>query len=162
MNQELKKQNANNLDVDVSNIYDDLPEAEKVKGIVYQGKVYFLGTYFLSRSLAGNREPVNKAAYDICREWLQFFGTKTVNFNPKHLSTKLTTAVEIWAKNTGREIYSINDGDFIAAAILEGYNVKPIPCAAGNGQDLYTAIFNIKFNLKLGALTMAGLRGDCF
>ena len=68
---------------------------------------------------------------DICRDWLRAFGEKTKTIRPNWHSYGLKHVVERW-----RGTY-ISNGAFIAAALLEDYNITP------NGYGSLNAYFNL-------------------
>jgi len=63
--------------------------------------------------------PPNTREVDICRDWLRAYGEKTKTIRPNWHSYGLKHVVERW-----RGTY-VSNGAFIAAALLEGYNITP-------------------------------------
>jgi len=75
--------------------------------------------------------PPDRSQVDICRDWLRAFGEKTKTIRPSWNSYGLKHVVERW-KGT-----YVSNGAFVAAALLEGYDIAP------NGYASLNAYFNL-------------------
>lgn len=75
--------------------------------------------------------PPNQLQVDLCRDWLRAFGEKTKTIRPGWHSYGLKHVVERWQGTY------ISNGAFIAAALLEDYEIVP------NGYGSLNAYFNL-------------------
>ena len=71
-----------------------------------------------------NRVPPNPKQVAICREWLALFAIHTKTIRPRRCSYEYKHDVERWTEKRGPREYIAN-GAFIAAAVAEGYRLKP-------------------------------------
>ncbi len=105
----------------------------------------------------GNKA-INWATVKTCQKWIRRFGRPLLTIT-KISSYGLKHAVENWVCAEGRGIW-VGNGEFIVAAGLEGYQLKPIfNFARADDDQPINALFNMGLPLKKEEQAAAGLLG---
>ena len=92
-----------------------------------------------------------------CLKWLRGYCQPIEKINKNQTSSKLKNAVERWVKIKDQGFWSISNGDFITAALFEGYKIKPVTHNNRRPSEPINAVFNIGLPSKKADKIAAGL-----